>query len=111
MSIKVLYLPKKKFLATPLQASKHGRGISLPSRLGGLKERRELPQCGLWQEPRPKNNLVYSGHFQWKGNETVSQLNATIHNEDNSEDVSNGHTVTLTVAKGWLTKNKMPVWM
>ena len=36
-----------------------GGGIPLPSRIGGLGERRELPQRGPGAERRPKTNLVH----------------------------------------------------
>jgi len=38
-----------------------GRGISFPSRLGSLGERRKLPQRGLGQSPGRKRILV---HFE-----------------------------------------------
>jgi len=38
-----------------------GRGVPLPSRLGGLGERRELPQRGPGcMELRPKTDVVHS---------------------------------------------------
>jgi len=49
---------KRAEIETP---RKEGNGEGCPSRLGGLRERRELVQRGLRAQPRPKTVLV---HFQ-----------------------------------------------
>ena len=55
---KNFYTPQNKFLATPLSATgaegggeERGGGFPLPSRLGDLGERRELPQRGPVRSP------------------------------------------------------------